>query len=97
MKRSISHAMNIGKTFDMKYFTRSPTMPALSTYAKVTSNSKSGLQHVNTTIRNKDHHSLVDSKGFRSAVSLITFISPNDICTRIFRHIMNHYYNSNSN
>ena len=88
MKRSISHAMNIGKTFDMKYFTRSPTMPALSTYTKVTSNSKSGLEHVNnTTLRNKNHHSLVDSKGFRSAVSVIIFINPKDICAKIFRYI----------
>ena len=68
--------MNIGKTFDMKYFTRSPTMPTLSTYTKVTSNSKSGLEQVNNTLRNKDHHSLADSKGFRSAVSLIIFINP---------------------
>ena len=71
--------MNMGKTFDLKYFTRSPTMPTLSTYAKVTSNSKSGLEHVYTTIRNNDHQSLVGSKGFRSAVSLIIFIGPKDI------------------
>ena len=68
MKRSISQAVNIGRSLEMKYFKHSPTMPELSTHAKVSTISNPGQDHTRYIHGDKDR-SLVNCKGFRSAVS----------------------------
>ena len=68
MKRSISYAVNVGKGYEMKSFTHSPTMPTL--LAKKKTNSKP-----NPTPSSNGYNkqgSLANGKVFRSAVSLST-------------------------
>ena len=68
MKRSISQAVNIGRSFEMSCFKHSPTMPELLTHAKVNTISNPEQDHT-TNIDADKNHSMVNCKRFRSAVS----------------------------
>ena len=68
MKRSISYAVNVGKGYEMKSFTYSPTMPTL--VAKKKGNSKPNPMSSSNGYNKQE--SLANGKVFRSAVSLST-------------------------
>ena len=68
MKRSISYAVNVGKGYEMKIFTHSPTMPTL--LSKKKANSK--LNSTGASYGCNKQESLANGKVFRSAVSLCT-------------------------
>ena len=66
MKRSLSYAVNVGKGYEMKSFTYSPTMPTL--LAKKKANPKQNPMSSSNGCNKQG--SLANGKVFRSAVSL---------------------------
>ena len=90
MKKSISQVIGKRKSFDAKYFTRSPTMPALSYRAN---------PHVSVdpmdddkTDAIKDQRANLKDKRFRSAVSGCLYCSILESLLMLYRYVY-HYLN----
>ena len=86
MKKSMSQVIGKGKSFEAKYFTRSPTMPVLSYHTNP--HVSVGPRDEETTDAIKNQRVNLKVKRFRSAVSGCFYCSILEFLLMLFRKMI---------